>query len=252
MRKLIVVTALLVSVGYAVDVDDYFRWGIGGEYNPHQAKDADIDNYGGYIRTSLGYSFLDKRFRIGTHVKLGGTKSSMKNASTYFQKNKGSYVSGEILAKLGVNLLSADNPLYLNVLYVYDAYAYGDNPIKDPRDELFASRFHRAGLEFEGFVKRSSASSIQYAISYDYITNGAYHLPHTNSARSSVDGHTIQASLGYARGSWKDMHYYIQGKVQYQRLSASSAVVLVNSGSTSYPSAQRYYAGIEIGFGFNL
>lgn len=152
---------MLVMAGvqvYSDDRIDDFRIGLGGVYGLYQAnKQQDITNTGGYLVIVGRESYVNKRI----YAEVGGDLSALGTSKYKGGKSEPFYAyDGRV--KLGVNIASQANPLFLNVVYNFD------NQVIEGVGEYFQTGLHTAGLDLQGFIKSGEKTTCEYNVGYYY------------------------------------------------------------------------------------
>lgn len=213
-----------------------YTLGIGGIYL-NQSKDFDSQDSGGYVRFAFSEFSPKQRFNFTLSTLLGAAQHTSNPQALFTTPNPTASVFFELRPKVGVNILSQNLPLFLNLAYTFEGY----NPnVGDSRYDLYTLLYQSVGGELEGLIFINPKLRLTYSAGYDYIFSGGYK---TSQGRAKFDnGSTIRASVGYVYALSEKLSYYmkIQGKIQ----NFESAPPLTQK------TQEQYIAGVELGLGF--
>lgn len=213
-----------------------YTLGIGGIYL-NQSKDFDSKDSGGYVRFAFSEFLPKQRFNFTLNILLGAAQHTSNPQALFATQNPTASVFFELRPKVGVNILSQNLPLFLNLAYTFEGY----NPnVGDSRYDLYKLLYHSVGGELEGLIFINPKLRLTYSAGYDYIFSGGYK---TSQGKAKFDnGSTIRASVGYVYALNEKLSYYmkIQGKIQ----NFESAPLLTQK------TQEQYIAGVELGLGF--
>ncbi|MWV60962.1 hypothetical protein DCO58_12135 [Helicobacter saguini] len=208
--------------------------GVGGFYSGFGGNnDASANAYGGYFKIAYDGVYRN-RFLWGNEVAVGGGMLNVSGAALSGIAQSSGYFNYEILIKLGLNVSSVRAPLFVKVQVGLDNI---ENKGSLNRDLFYT------GLELDGRVPLSSRVGLDYNLRYGWIFAGGYNFG--NSANSFLTGynHRIQASLGFDVKMTENTAFYLRAVGRYYGLQNSTAV-----NNVSYPVANGYSAGLELGF----
>lgn len=208
--------------------------GVGGFYSGFGGNsDANGNTRGGYFKSAYDILFYN-RFLWGGEFVVGGGMLNVSGVSLSGIAQSSGYLNYEILFKLGFNVSSVNAPLFIKFEVGLDNI---DNKGSLNRDLFYT------GVELDGRVPLSSRIGLDYNLRYGWIFVGRYNFG--NSANSFLTGynHRIQASLGFDVKITENTSFYLRAVGRYYGLQSSSAV-----NNVSYPVANGYSAGVELGF----
>nr|QGT50234.1 hypothetical protein Helico6505_0660 [uncultured Helicobacter sp.] len=213
-----------------------YTLGIGGIYL-HQSKDLNSQDIGGYVRFAFTEFSPKQRFNLTISSLLGAGKHTSQSQSLFATQSPTTSLFFELRPKVGINILSQNLPLFLNLAYTFEGY----NPnVSSSKYDLYSLLYQSVGGELEGLIFMNPKLRLTYSAGYDYIFSGAYK---TSQGRTKFDnGSTIRASVGYAYALNQNLAYYmkLQGKIWHFESTLSVTTKVQN----------QYTAGIELGLEF--
>lgn len=233
------ILALLPCLSVAADCSESncknFRLGLGGAYHNLDSKDAQISSVGGYLAFSARGTLKNRlASELGGRVGLGSaTASGAYFESAPYSKNNLSAFT-DFYFKIGVNIVSANVPLFINAVYGWDNFSTN---LKSKGIGLARSF---AGGELEGFLPMGSSAKMEYLAGLYTFLNGDYVFANTNTT-SKLRGTNLMAkvSLGYAKDINPQIGYYVKLIGKYEDMSASANAI--------YPSSKNMIGMLEFG-----
>lgn len=215
-----------------------FRIGLGGAYHNLDSKDAQISSVGGYLALSARGT-LKNRFasELGGKVGLGSATASRSYFESALYSKSNLSVFTDFYFKIGVNLASANVPLFINAVYGWDDFSTN---LKS-KGVGFSRDF--AGGELEGFLPMGGTSIIEYLAGFYTFVNGNYVFANTNTI-SKLRGTNFMAkvSVGYTKNINPHIGYYVKLIGRYEDMSASQSV-----NNNAYPSSKNMIGMLEFG-----
>lgn len=219
--------------------DNVVRIGIGGVYGEYRGGDMSRFNLaGGYINFYARGASPKERVQIALDSHFGANKGNMGNFPVSMDRSDTLGVFAEVRPMLGLNLLTQNSPLYLNITYTFNLT---NSDSGKSNTNGFANYLHQIGVELEGIIKSSQKLRYEYSVGYDYVFSGFYRS-RLDGTQTDLDGHSygVRASLGFAYGLSESVHYYMKLKAKYYNLAQSNI----------YPHTQQYIGMLELGVGF--
>lgn len=251
MKKFMFVFLALLYVVYAQNVGKSdLRIGIGGMYDSHNLNDnGTISSTLGHIVVSGKDFYLDDRVYAELNARwgIGSAKSSGISGFDTKSENRKSGIQ-EVDIKFGYNLLGQQNPLY--VVFGASLDSYGTNAIStistNPSEQRYGLNILLYSLElgFRGFVRSSSALSIEYGITYNQVLNDKLHRINHISLDNDGFAYGIKGSLGIAYEFNRYVELFANAHVKYFDLPATSTL------NPHYPASSNITGMLEFGVGF--
>ncbi|TLE01056.1 hypothetical protein [Helicobacter japonicus] len=237
LRKIFLGCSLFGAVcAYASEATDSLKVGLGGMYGLYQ-----IDNQDDVTKNALGYitldgreTFANKRFFAlagGELIGIGATKAKGG-------KNEGAYWY-DYGIKLGINIASQANPIFVNVAYTYHSSRL------DSVAKYFRTGLHTAGLDLHGFINRGGKTTYEYNVGYHYVFHGYHYLDETRSGINDYS-YVIRGSVGFAYELSPRIAYFMNLKAKYFDIAASHN----NTGTFFHPATKHLVGQVELGLQF--
>lgn len=236
------ILALLPCFIFATDCTDSncknFRIGLGGAYHNLDSKDAQISSVGGYLAFSARGTLKNRlASELGGKVGLGSATASRAYFESDLYSKSNLSLFTDFYFKIGVNIASANVPLFVNAVYGWDNFS------TNLKSKGVGLSRHFAGGELEGFLPMGGTSSIEYLAGFYTFLNGDYVFANTNIT-SKLRGTNFMAkvSVGYTKDINPQIAYYVKLIGKYEDMSASQSV-----GEIHYPSSKNMIGMLEFG-----
>lgn len=227
------------------------RFGVGANYYDFNANTAKAQSYGGFINGELIESY--KRFQGFIGIRLGLGSIEYRGATFENLGKQQTAINTDVKIKLGVNVLTKNIPLFVNLVLGDDYLNASGNKSGFNKNLLYL------GLEAQGKIPIASKSRIEYSAGFN-VLSGYYELGRTYSAKSNLKGfsYNIVASLGFAKDIDERKEWYIKAIGKYENLAQGSNVPFYadytdNANPSSrrgYPASQNFGIMIEAGIGY--
>lgn len=227
------------------------RFGVGANYYNFNANTDKAQSYGGFINGELIESY--KRFQglIGIRLGLGSIEYSGATFENLGKQQNA--INTDVKVKLGVNVLTKNIPLFVNLVLGDDYLNASGNKSGFNKNLLYI------GLEAQGAVPVASKSRIEYSAGFN-VLSGWYEFGKTYSAKSNIKGfnYGIIASLGYSQDIDERKEWYVKAIGKYENLGSSSNVPFYadyndNANPISrknHPASQNFGIMLEAGIGY--
>ena len=212
LRIFLVSCLCLTTLLSAKDLSGEVRIGIGGLYGKRDLTPTnDVTHSGGYL--SLSADSIYQRFKMGTIIDFGAGSSSRTNAP---------FLLYDVLFKVGLNLASYNNPLYVNI-GIATSQLYDDT-----RNETFRFRTIEYVAGVEGNIKAGERLRYEYSADYLYVGGGSYGGIKLDDSSS----YGIRASLGFSYQLKEKLFYYVKLRAKYQNITytANNLIGMVEIG----------------------
>ena len=219
--------------------DNVVRIGVGGMYGQYEGGEASgLNLAGGYINFYARGASPKERVQIALDAHFGANKGNMGNFPVSADRADTLGIFTEVRPMLGLNLLTQNFPLYLNIAYTFNL-TNSDSGKNNTNG--FVNYLHQVGVELEGIIKSSEKLRYEYSVGYNYVFSGFYRS-RLDGAQTDLGGYNygVRASLGFAYNLSESVHYYMKLKAKYYNLAQSGI----------YPHTQQYIGMLELGIGF--
>ncbi len=218
--------------------DNVMRIGVGGMYGEYRSEDFVSNLAGGYLNIYARGASPKERVQFALDMHFGANKGNMGNFPVSMDRSDTLGVFLEVRPMLGLNLLTQNFPLYLNIAYTFNL-TNSDSGKNNTNG--FVNYLHQIGAELEGIIKSSEKLRYEYSVGYDYVFSGFYRS-RLDGAQTDLGGYNygVRASLGFAYNLSENVHYYMKLKAKYYNLSQIGI----------YPHTQQYIGMLEFGVGF--
>lgn len=227
------------------------RIGVGASYYNVNANTAKANPYGGFINGELIESY--KRFQGFIGIRLGLGSIDYSGATFENLGKQQTALNADVKVKLGVNVLTKNIPLFVNLVLGDDYLNASGNQSGFNKNLLYL------GLEAQGKIPIASKSRIEYGAGFNLIS-GWYEFGKTYAAKSHLKGfnYGISATLGYAQDIDERKEWYVRAIGKYENLGTSSNVPFYAnyddsanpSSRKNYPASQNFGVMIEAGIGY--
>lgn len=222
-------------------MNEIVRIGIGGHYVDN--AQINTQGYGGHLNLEIIDSSRSNRVQFGIITRFGWDKQTFTSTAPSFAKHDSAFLL-EVRPKVGLNLLSQNASLFLNLAYTLDGYATSKNSTSG-----YSMLAHQVGLELEGILPTQSGFNIEYALGYDYLFAGNYKFGEVSGSSTISNGYTLRASLGFSHKLTENTLYYMRVIGKYHNFSSSKALDS-NGVNLFMPATQNYVGMVEFGIGF--
>lgn len=238
LHKILLGFSLFGAVFASADSEnmDYLRLGVGGLYGLYKVdkQDKDINNIAGYLTLVGRDTFADRR----VFAEVGGELFGLGMSKVKGGSKEGFYWYDADI-RLGVNIASQANPLFLNVMYSFNRQYVG------AVNEDFETGLHSAGLGLQGFLKGSGKTTYEYSAGYYYIFHGYHYLDKTRSGINDYS-YIVKAHIGFSYEITPKIGYFMNLKAKYYNLAQSN----FNTPTFNRPKTQHLIGGVELGLQF--
>lgn len=246
---IILASGLLTSVvgyfgGNATDFyrsGGYYRVGLGGEYMSHSSNSMDFSAPMGTISIEAR-GIMRERVQTGLRGYFGYGNITPKNTQI-LESGNSLYYDFKVWA--GYNLLSQENPLYLNLVFNSNSFIGADkNKGINGLNHRVGWDLYALGLEIDGRYRLTPSVYLEYALGYSYAFQSQGEIGIIDNLKIN-NSYAITASLGYSQDINPSLLYFIKANAKYLKLGR-----FYDSIQTHYPTNSSYSIGLEVGLGF--
>lgn len=216
----------------------YESVGIGGAYYNLNASDVLSQAYYLYIGAKYVWS---ARAQFGFDVRIGAGKNNLKGTFPTTLKTNAGYFYYDAKLKGGFNVLSKDNPLFINI--------FGSMVSQTPSNS-FGRAYSLLGVELDGNVAIGENLKLTYGAGYGWLY-ARYWYGNDTSAKieNSLKNFEVNTSMGISYEFGGGYAYFARIIGRYQNIGASSEATYENA-LVSYPKSSNYAGMLEMGVEF--